>query len=772
MPGWLTSFLLSPGLFLAGAALVAVPILIHLLNRRRFRTVEWAAMDFLLEAEKLNRRRVRLENLLLLALRCLAVLLVGLLVARPFRPATSSASWLETLQFERIVVLDDSLSMEADAGGKPAFSVALDQLQSFVQGLANDASHNSLTLFIASRPDQPVFNAVHLSEETIALVTQKIKEMTPADVPCDLTQTLLAVEQSLDDSRNEMNQLIYVLTDLRSRDWERDTASGDGPDVAGSPAEVLRRVGERVAGCFLIRFGETSVANLSVERITPLDKALVAGVETRFDVTVANHGSQDVADLEVTFTAGESLPLKKAIDIVPAGSTADVPFQYTFAAPLDGTRLQPPSPVRIEVELQAQRRNETDRLKPDNQRYFAAQLVDGIRTLLVDGDPSGQQGTAETFWLRSALAPVGSRNFGVALDIATDDNLADVVLDDYEVIFLCNLYRVTEEFRERLEAWVRDGGGLVIALGDQIDEQLYHRTFHREGEGLLPVELLERRGQTDASSEDDKWVLFDVQHTEHPLLRVFSGEDNPFRQWVKVFRYWQLELLEDTTNGNGGVATVLARFTDTDASPAIIERIWGEGRVLCLATPLDADWNNWPHDFSYAVAMQELVRHLAQPRATEATKLCGATLNLPLDLTQYRADGVMITAAGETQARPLQPTPPALENDSQPQTVWQLEYDGITRRGFYDLALGTHDEELHHKLFAANVDPTESELLSANPSQLRRDLGEHVHLVEEKGLTELDASAARGDLWKAALALLVVALCGEQSLAWWFGRRR
>ena len=63
---------------------MAVPILIHLLARRRFRRICWAAIAFLLEAERRNRRRIRVEQLILLALRCLAVLLLALLVSRPF----------------------------------------------------------------------------------------------------------------------------------------------------------------------------------------------------------------------------------------------------------------------------------------------------------------------------------------------------------------------------------------------------------------------------------------------------------------------------------------------------------------------------------------------------------------------------------------------------------------------------------------------------------------------------------------------------------------
>ena len=112
----LSTWLFNPGLFLAGAAAIAIPILIHLLNKRKFKIVDWAAMDFLLDADKKNRRRIRLENIILLLLRCLAVLLIGLLLARPFIPTSATAGLINAAQFERIVLLDDSLSMQASQG--------------------------------------------------------------------------------------------------------------------------------------------------------------------------------------------------------------------------------------------------------------------------------------------------------------------------------------------------------------------------------------------------------------------------------------------------------------------------------------------------------------------------------------------------------------------------------------------------------------------------------------------------------------------------------
>src|SRR5215218_9388837 len=76
------SFFLHPATIIAGTVLVSTPIIIHLINRIRFRRVKWAAMEFLLKAQKKMRRKKILEQLLLLLMRCLLIFLVGVLFSR------------------------------------------------------------------------------------------------------------------------------------------------------------------------------------------------------------------------------------------------------------------------------------------------------------------------------------------------------------------------------------------------------------------------------------------------------------------------------------------------------------------------------------------------------------------------------------------------------------------------------------------------------------------------------------------------------------------
>src|SRR5438270_6583445 len=115
----------NPGYLAAGGALVSSPIIIHLINRMRFRRVKWAAMEFLLKSQKRNRRRLIIEQLILLLLRCLLVVLAALLVLRFIGFSFGGYSKQTAMH---VILLDDTLSMRDHwkEGGetRTAFDVA------------------------------------------------------------------------------------------------------------------------------------------------------------------------------------------------------------------------------------------------------------------------------------------------------------------------------------------------------------------------------------------------------------------------------------------------------------------------------------------------------------------------------------------------------------------------------------------------------------------------------------------------------------------------
>src|SRR3954454_22617726 len=135
-------FFLHPWYMVAGGALVSAPILIHLINRMRFKRIRWAAMEFLLKSQKRNRRRLIIEQMILLLLRCLLVLLAGFLVARYVQAGLSSGQGTV-----HVVVLDDSLSMSDRWGDKGQALTSFDQAKEEIKKVAKEAS-------LASSPQQ------------------------------------------------------------------------------------------------------------------------------------------------------------------------------------------------------------------------------------------------------------------------------------------------------------------------------------------------------------------------------------------------------------------------------------------------------------------------------------------------------------------------------------------------------------------------------------------------------------------------------------------
>src|SRR5438093_13109389 len=99
---------ITPAFFVAGLFLASIPIIIHILNRRRYKTVQWAAMEFLLRAMRKNRRRLKFEQWLLLATRCLVLLLAATALARPLGCRDSALAALGQRSGLHVIIIDNS----------------------------------------------------------------------------------------------------------------------------------------------------------------------------------------------------------------------------------------------------------------------------------------------------------------------------------------------------------------------------------------------------------------------------------------------------------------------------------------------------------------------------------------------------------------------------------------------------------------------------------------------------------------------------------------
>ena len=179
-------------------AAAAVPILIHLWSRRKYREMPWAAMEYLLAAARRQTRRLRFEQWLLLAIRTLLVVLVVLAVAEPYTERAGLALAAGG-HAHRVLVLDGSYSMDYRPTDKTRFQRAKELARQIVE---ESPQGDAFTLVLMSSPPRVVVAAPALEPGEIV---REIDNLRPPQTTADLPATIGAIRQVVDAARREQS---------------------------------------------------------------------------------------------------------------------------------------------------------------------------------------------------------------------------------------------------------------------------------------------------------------------------------------------------------------------------------------------------------------------------------------------------------------------------------------------------------------------------------------------------------------------------------------
>ncbi|MEM9412563.1 MAG: BatA domain-containing protein, partial [Planctomycetota bacterium] len=667
MFGWL----MNPWMLGLGALAVASPILIHLLNRRRFKIIEWAAMDFLFEADKKNRRRVQLENFILLFLRCLAMLLIGLLLARPYLPSQLAELMQPNQKYERIFLVDDSLSSRVLNGDQPSINVARNALSRMVAEFAeSDSSEDWLTVALTSNPDQPILANEPVTGETLPALLETIDNIEPTDTRANYTTSISELRRVVAASDEKVTRVTYLFSDLRQQDWQ----SVEYAEGQMAPNRLAQELAADSSECFLVDLGSPADNNLAITSLRPLDLQ-VSNRVVRFAVDVTNYGDSSIGGVKVLFQVDDSTPQYQTVANLLPGQTEEVVFPFLFEDnpsqlafdSLDSSSLTDFRNYKIVAEIDRQTMTDddlrSDQLINDSKAFCAARIFSGVPILLVDGDPSSVAERSETHYLNS-LNVLGT---GLRPEAVTTTDLETVSLSDYQIIFLCNVDEISPERLRSIKNWIRDGGNLVLMPGNKIRSQTFNECFHEDGEGLSPLALNSIAGDPTMSS----WVNFEVAPQVHPAFQIVVDSDQTSLSRVDIFSWWTSTL--DTTK-IGTDFIVPLRLSDDQNSVAMAERSWGDGRVIVFTIPGDGDWSMWPSSPTYAPVMIDMIDYLVGSVGENASVPVGGTIGYPVDLSAFESRVVLKDPNDERTesiARPVN------QKEQQDDILGRVQFDSI-----------------------------------------------------------------------------------------------
>src|ERR1043165_239558 len=304
----MAAFFLHPGFLIIAAALVSVPIIIHLINRMRFKRIRWAAMEFLLKAQKRTRRRLIIEQLLLLALRCLLVALVGLLVARFVGCSDANLSGKPDLH---LVLLDDTLSTQdvtkqkdRNDKTKTCFDVAkedamIKQIGKAVEKLKGEDELMILPLSKADDKNYKPKKYNHLNDSTqFAKLESDIRAMQPSMLHVDMLTGIKRAEDLI-NSNAEGGATLYIVTDVRDTDFSSASGKNVGEKLRAMVKDKKDRRIRVIDTADPPRTGTNADSpqennNIGIVDFRPSTRIVGKKAEVKFTITIRNFSKKPV----------------------------------------------------------------------------------------------------------------------------------------------------------------------------------------------------------------------------------------------------------------------------------------------------------------------------------------------------------------------------------------------------------------------------------------------------------------------------------------------
>lgn len=519
---------LSP-LFLAGAAAAAIPVVLHLLKREPEPRVMFAAVKLLKHAPIEHSEKHRLRELLLLALRVAALVLLALAFAQPFFSSGAAvASAGATL-----IAIDTSASMSAPGQFDRAKRLAKDAMARVPAGDL---------VGVLSFADAADLLAKPSADRAIAL--SAIDGARPGSGATRYRAGLSAAAQALGGRHGT----IVVVTDLQESGWD----AGDRASVPESARIEVADVG-------------APPPNLAVTALRSDGDRVTARVR--------NAGAS-ARETRVRFTLDDRAAGETTASIPPNQST-----DVTLAGAARGTAAA----VTIE---------DRDGVQADNVRYAVLENANRPSLLVVTSTGDLDR---EAFYVQQALAAtaVDRRNFeivgagGAQLSTWSRENLALNA-----AVLLVSTRGLEHRGREALAEYVRAGGGVLIAVGPDVDGDVV-------GDLLGGGSVLRIVTPRDGKPEPRALAPADVRH---PIFQ-------PFRTSAATL---SLVKFQNVARIEGSGCQTLARFTTGEA--ALFDCAAGEGRALVIASDLNNRWNDFPLHATFVPFLHEAVRYLASAR--------------------------------------------------------------------------------------------------------------------------------------------------------------
>ncbi len=588
-----------------GATAFTIPLVIHLLNRSKYMTIDWGAMQFLESSVKVNSRRVQWKQLLLLLVRCLIPILLALAMARPLLQAWKNSADASPLSLA--ILIDDSLSMytlspsqsalqsaqanqasnEPNRFGSSSSRIlqAVAQVRTVLEGLP---AGSEAALIWAGKPAQ-----IESEHQPAALLKMKLAELIESRAKknetagtTDLSEAVTLATQWLDQGTNSKRHLL-VLSDFQSSQWNSNTQ-----DLARDLATAFSNRSVPIEWSFF-QVGKadsqtdassnlTSNADIALLGIDSIPSHVTPQGKMTISTTLQNYSNQN-AVVPVVFMDGLDEVERQSVS-VSANSTATVRFQWS-------PKIAGDSILKVFADWK-------DSTPQDHALTNVIRARDTASILIIDGDRKQEAMQSESDFIRLALTPFsllrGEPGDLFSTRVVTPGGWNEEALRTCEAVICCNVPDFSNDERKWLRNFVEKGGGLLMCLGDKVQAEKLN-AWEPLSQGGLRIGKLSPRIAWEGEISLTADAPFELSRASLDALRSaqFAARH---------------ELLVEEPQ-----AVAIAKFAD--GLPFLIKTTIGSGKVYWMMSSGDDDDSNLPALPVYLPLVQKLMTSILHWRS-------------------------------------------------------------------------------------------------------------------------------------------------------------
>lgn len=708
---------------LFGLFALAVPIILHFLQRRRFDTLDWGAMQFLPKSNAAQRKRT-LDEILLMLLRMALIALIVIALATPI----STSAWLAPLgdrsSREVVVILDGSYSMDLRVSGQPTpWAESLRWIRDYRE---QAASSDRFTYLIARQP--PV---VWLGE------FDDLEKHRPRGNP-DMADALTEAWKLLEKSKAATKEII-ILTDRQRHGWA-DSVTLAAIDNLGiqwhADVQKAKDEGLAIPSLRVVKVGGAlpkHVPNYSLAPLTASRNVVRAGKDVVFRSALHLDGFEKYVaprNVKVLIDGKEerSIAMPEDLDM----KKGQIPLTFTHRFAKEGAYV-----VSIIVDGD-------DALAVDSEQHAVIDVVKEVPVLLVDGDKELAP-ESSSYFLQRALSAKRAIPHSALTREAVLSNAADALKP--AVIVIADVPHLERAQIEAIDRFLADGGGLLIVAGERVvsakdfyNDQLYwsgQGWLPGAGQGLLPAKL----GAVTASKDGAR---LDPRSFQHAALELFRAAPDSVMSEVRFPKWWKV------TPTSRDRAAVVGKLINGD--PFLIEKPYKQGRVILCTVPLDRRWGStFPSAVEFPILVHELVNYLAAGSNTSRTLRDGAAIRL---------------AGSDSSRQRLTLRTPEVRAKSIDVREWPWTYRDTGAVGIHQV-IAPNGKSWS---FVTPPDLRESDLTRCSAEDWKK-IRDRLRVVwakhEDENPSVTATEARREELWWLLLVIVVVFLCSEV----WMTRR-